>query len=158
MSGHDEVLRQFIQSNKSPEGEWWLNLPIGFNAENEGEILVGGTKEIDAVSITSRANSEPDLYQYGQGSIINSDRIFSQSDYRSMWEQGEFSGEHATLVEVKSGAPTWKGVGQLMGYSELIKDNWDMSVSGLYLVAPKEDTVIERACLKLGINVIHEVK
>lgn len=113
---------------------------------------MGGTKEIDAVCVTSREHDEPELYKWNYQQLVNSDRIISQSAYKTMWDEKEFAGEAVSIVEVKSDSPNWEGVGQLVGYKELIMDEWDVFVPDMCLVASDKDPVIERACERLGID------
>jgi len=156
MSDHGTLLKKFIESTTSPEGDWWLNIPVGLASERDGEILVGGTREIDALCLLSRSPNLPDEYTYQQAGveILNSDRLHSQSSYREMWGRKPFAGERAALVEMKPETPTLKGIGQLTAYSVLAEDEWDITVDQLLMVSTGTDPVVERACTALDIDVI----
>jgi hypothetical protein len=71
-----------------------------------------------------------------------------------MWERNPFAGERAALVEMKPETPTLKGIGQLTAYSVLAEDEWDITVDQLLMVSTGTDSVVERACTALDIDVI----
>src|SRR6056297_1217790 len=133
---HDDILKRYIQSETAPKGDWRLNVPVGFSLEDNAQVTMGATKEIDALCITSRSSDPPKEYvfQHSGAELVNSDRLTQPRHYRNMWENNEFDGETMSIIEVKSNAPTLKGLGQLVGYRELLGGDWNIEIGSLVLV------------------------
>jgi len=126
---HDRYLHKYIQSGKSPNGRYHINIPSGiqtvkrkversntgeFDKESFESYAVNRTKEIDAVCVASRSthqnvpwnNLDYDKTKYIDTGIFDDERIF--------------------LIEAKTNEKgLFKGVGQLKTYSAHFQDYWD---------------------------------
>lgn len=155
MVSHAQVLQMYIESETSPSGEWWLEVPVGFDYEDDATITMGAMKAIDAVCFTSREDQPPQKYQFESTGLkfTHGDRLIQPRHYRKMWGNREFADESAAIIEVKSGKPTIEGIGQLVAYSELIREDWSVEVEKLVLIGTRPDPLVERVCDNLGIEI-----
>lgn len=156
MTEHDDLVEQYVRSQSSPDGEWWLNVPVGFEFENHAETLYNSLKEIDAVCLTSRPSRLPLEYEFEQSpaEFVTPVQRPIKRYYREMHANSEFAGEPAVLVEVKTGAPDLKAIGQLMAYQELFENDWRATVTERTLAAKETDVAIEWVCDRLSIGVV----
>jgi hypothetical protein len=144
---HDEFIRKYINSDVSPDGSWFLEFPLGFEEvppDSEGNAQL---KQVDAVCLTSRSNSQPSSYISTTGSEP------SNQQFRRLWETEDFAGEPVTMVEAKTHGSTMEGVGQLQTYKALLEDEWSVRVEKQILLVPYKDAIISKACSILDIDI-----
>ncbi|MFC7046234.1 hypothetical protein ACFQH6_13155 [Halobacteriaceae archaeon GCM10025711] len=153
----DTLLASFVQSADAPTGDWWLDVPVGYVLEEQAGIVTDGTDHVDAVCLVSRDPDPPERYRFNRSGVEfvdESKRPSGRRGFRNVAARTVFDGETAVLVVASPGPPDMTGIGRLVAYRELIRDNWNVDVAGLVLLARGSDRVVERACKRLGVDVV----
>lgn len=52
----DALLKAFVESEASPDGKWWIDVPVGLSVGDGDSAL------LDAVCLTSREQELPEVY------------------------------------------------------------------------------------------------
>lgn len=161
MVTEQELVRDFILSDKSPEGKWFIEVPVGIKTETD-TLKETNQKRIDAVCFTSMGMEYPEEYPEYTSHVRYFDNA-GQSNvskvelYRRFLNELSFDSERAKIFEFKtSNASLFKGVGQLTVYEQLFKQDWGAEVEEKVLVSLSSDPLIEWGTKEAGIRVIHK--
>lgn len=159
MSGHDSLARGFILSNASPDGKWWTEVPVGFSLEEEGQISKSEMKYVDAVCLTSQPSEPPEVYPENDSFTKWVDpRGTGESKtelFRRLRQSGEFADETVQIVEFKTGKSSFRGLGQLTAYEEMIQQDYGWNVEQKILVSIDRDPLIDSVSQSNDIRVVH---
>lgn len=120
----EKLLDDFRKSGMAPTGEWWYDFPLGFQLES------GNIREADAICITSRSSNNSE-----KSDSVSTTK--SRDWFRKQRQSGWLEGEQLTIVEAKSSGGTWRALGQLIVYRELLEMDWAANVVDLVIVADK---------------------
>lgn len=99
------LLSAFIRSDASPDGKWWLDVPVGLSVGEAGAYAT-----VDAVCLTSRDPELPEEFPDHDGVPY----VYREADaelgldkadaFRALRERDTFADESAVLVAVEPGA------------------------------------------------------
>ncbi|WP_276299424.1 hypothetical protein [Halorussus lipolyticus] len=71
---HDDVLKEYVQSATSPNGDWHLNVPVGFSLEADAEITMGRQRKsmrcVSRLGHKTRRSSTPSRSPALNSSIV----------------------------------------------------------------------------------------
>lgn len=152
---HDALLSAFIRSDASPEGKWWVDVPVG--------LSIGGPEEsatVDAVCLTSREQELPESYVDHRGTAYvvhdEDERVgVTKADaFDALRGRDTFAEETAVLVAVDTGASTVGTVGDLLAARELLTADWDWTVEELVLVSDTDSAHVNHVCDQLGVRAV----
>ncbi|MFB6298202.1 MAG: hypothetical protein ABEH56_06750 [Salinirussus sp.] len=156
MSGqHDALLEAFVRSDASPDGKWWVDVPVGLSVGAEGDHAV-----LDAVCLTSRDEELPEAYidhtgvAYTTHDADEAVGVTRADKFRALRETDTFAGETAVLVAVEPGASSVGAVGDLLAHRELLEADWDWTVDELLLVSDEDSDHVNHVCRELGVRPI----
>jgi hypothetical protein len=147
----DALLRAFIESDASPDGKWWVDVPVGLSVGEEHATL-------DAVCLTSREGELPEVYPEHTGVpyvVHRGDEAAGVSkidNFRTLRERDTFAEETAVLVAVDPGASSVGAVGELLAYRELLAADWDWEIEELLLVSDEDSDHVNHVCRELGVR------
>lgn len=153
------LVEAYIRSEKSPDGKWWVEVPVGFSVQ-EQKTQSPALKNIDAVCLTSRPQHLPESYPDYDGSVEYTNKDIPESGvsraelFRRLRESGYFEDETVTIVEAKTGASSFKAIGQVQAYKQLLEEDYGWSVEDQILLSNQRDPVIDHAATSLGIRVV----
>ncbi|MFB6233406.1 MAG: hypothetical protein ABEH61_04020 [Haloarculaceae archaeon] len=164
MSEHrDALLRAFVESDASPDGKWWVDVPVGLSVggeadaddetETDGEYAV-----LDAVCLTSRAQELPEVYPEHTGTpyVVHTGdeyvRVSKVDSFRTLLGTDTFADETAVPVAVDPGASSVGAVGELLAYRELLVADWDWEIAELLLVSDTDSDHVTHVCDRLGVR------
>ncbi len=153
MATRDALLRAFIESDASPEGKWWVDVPVGLALGDDEEYAV-----LDAVCLTSREQELPETYPDHTGTpyvVHHGDEqvgLSKTDNFQTLREKDTFAGERAVLVAVDPGASSIGAVGELLAYRELLEADWDWEVEELLLVSDEDSAHVNHVCQELGVR------
>lgn len=149
------LLRAFVESDASPDGKWWLDVPVGLSVGDEDEYAT-----VDAVCLTSREQELPEVYPEHTGVpyvVHRGDEtagVRKVDAFRTLREQELFEDESAVLVAVEKGASSVGTVGELLAYRELVEADWDWTVEELLLVSDEDSEHVNHVCEELSIRAV----
>jgi hypothetical protein len=148
----DALLRAFVESDASPHGKWWVDVPVGLSlGEEEYAVL-------DAVCLTSREQELPEVYPEHTGTPYvvhpgDDQAGLSKADnFRTLREGDTFVEERAVLVAVDPGASSVGAVGELLAYRELLEADWDWEIEELLLLSDEGSAHVNHVCQQLGVR------
>lgn len=153
----DQLVEAFIRSNSSPDGKWWVEVPVGFTVR---ESHTASLKNIDAVCLTSQQQELPESYPDYQGmqEFVNPDvpesGVTRAELFRRLRDSEYFTDEKVSIVEAKTGKSSFKAIGQLEAYKTLLEEDYGWTVEEQILLSKQRDPVIDHACSSLGIRVV----
>ncbi len=153
----DKLVEAFIRSNSSPDGKWWIEVPVGFTVQ---ESHTTSLKNIDAICLTSHSQQIPESYPDYQGTqeFVNPDipesGVTRAELFRRLRDSGYFTNETVSIVEAKTGESSFKAIGQLEAYKTLLEEDYGWTVDEQILLSNQRDPVIDHACSSLGIRVV----
>lgn len=149
------LLEAFVKSDASPDGKWWIDVPVGITVGAEGEHATA-----DAVCLTSREQELPEAYPEHTGveyvfpgedetvGVTKADR------FRTLRENDRFADETAVIVGVEPGASSVGTVGALLAYRELLTADWDWTVEELILVSDTDSDHVNYVCNELSVRAV----
>jgi hypothetical protein len=151
----DALLDAFIRSDASPDGKWWVDVPVGLSVGDEDEYAT-----VDAVCLTSREQEPPESYtdHHGTKYVVHEqdERVgVNRVDaFRALREQDTFAEETAVLVAVEAGASSVGTVGNLLAYQELLEADWDWDVAERILVSDTDSDHVNHVCSELPVRAV----
>jgi len=156
MAGNrDALLEAFVRSEASPDGKWWLDVPVGLSV-GDGEAYA----TVDAVCLTDREPELPESYtdHHGTKYVVHErdervgvDRVDA---FRALRERDTFAGETVVLVGVEPGAASVGTVGDLLAHQELLAADWDWAVDERLLVSDEDSAHVTHVCRELDVRAV----
>jgi len=160
---HDSILRWFMDSEKSPSGEWYREVPVGIKKRVENQVKKEGAlndldydtlmglyspcaEQVDAVCVRGKFNLLP-MRDRTTGVRTSKKEVPSLGEFIRAWRDARnsdlsFDGESVVLVEAKGRRKSQsveeileEGVSQLDEYKEYFLEDWDAEVEDIILVA-----------------------
>ena len=152
------LLEAFIRSDASPDGKWWLDVPVGLSVGESGSHAT-----VDAVCLTSRDPELPEefpdhggvpyVYREGDAEL----GIDKADAFRTLREQPSFAEESAVLVAAEPGASSVGTVGDLLAHQELLEADWDWTVEERLLVSDTDSDHVNHVCNELSVRAVRVV-
>ncbi|MBB6644901.1 hypothetical protein [Halobellus ruber] len=149
------LLEAFIRSDASPEGKWWLDVPVGLSVGESGAYAT-----VDAVCLTSRDPELPEefpdhdgvpyVYREGDAEL----GIDKADAFRTLRGTDTFADESAVLVAVEPGASSVGTVGDLLAYQELLDADWGWTVEERLLVSDTDSDHVNHVCEELSVRAV----
>lgn len=149
------LLEAFVRSDASPDGKWWLDVPVGLSIGDPDAYAT-----VDAVCLTSRAPELPEEFPDHDGVPY----VYREADaevglekvdaFRLLRERDTFDGETAVLVAAESGASSVGRVGDLLAYEELLAADWNWTVEGRLLVSDTDSDHVNHVCEELSVRAV----
>lgn len=156
MSGQrDALLRAFIESDASPDGKWWIDVPVGLSLGDENEYAT-----IDAVCLTTRNWELPESYPDFTGVpyvVHYGDKYAGVSKvdaFDTLRTRDVFVDERAVIVAVEPGVSSIGLVGELLAHRTLLEADWDWDVDELILVSDEDNEHVNFVCRELSIRAV----
>ncbi|MFP4627316.1 MAG: hypothetical protein ACLFNI_12110 [Natronomonas sp.] len=156
MSGQrDALLRAFIESTASPDGKWWIDVPVGLSLGDEDEYAT-----IDAVCLTTRDQELPEVYPDFTGVpyvIHQGDEyagVTKVDAFDTLRTRDVFADERVVIVAVEPGASSVGSVGELLAHRTLLDADWDWDVDELILVSDEDSEHVNFVCRELSIRAV----
>lgn len=152
------LLRAFIESDASPSGKWWIDVPVGLSIAEKDTY-----ESVDAICMTSRSQELPEEYPEHTGVAYvvhegDTDAGVTKVDsFQSVRDSDIFSEETVTIVSVESGKSHLSTVGKLLAYRTLLQNDWDWEIDNMILVSDFDDSIVNFVCAKLGIRAVRVV-
>lgn len=149
------LLRAFIASDASPDGKWWVDVPVGLSIGAEGDHAT-----VDAVCLTSREPELPETYPEHTGVAYVAHHgdealgVTKADAFGTLRENELFTDETAVLVAARPGVSSVGAVGELLAYRELLRADWDWTVEELLLVTDEDDSLVNHVCRELSVRAI----
>lgn len=147
------LLRAFITSDASPDGKWWIDVPVGLSVGAEDEY-----ETIDAVCLTSREQELPEAYPEHTGvSYVVHDGddaagVTKADTFGTLREKDLFADETAVLVAAEPGPSSVGQIGELVAYRELLEADWDWTIEDLLLVSEDDRAHVNHVCRELSVR------
>ncbi len=148
----DALLKAFVESEASPDGKWWIDVPVGLSVGDGDSAL------LDAVCLTSREQELPEVYPEHTGVpyVVHrgDDRagVTKVDNFRTLRETDAFDDETAVLVAVDPGASSVGAVGELLAYRALLEADWDWEIEELLLVSDEDSDHVNYVCQELSVR------
>lgn len=158
--GEAALVEAYIRSESSPDGKWWTEFPVGLSVQEKNTEPIA-PKFIDAVCLTSRPQQVPESYPDYDGSTeyINPNNpesgVTRTELSRRLRDLEHFTDETVSIVEAKTGASSFKSIGQLKTYSTLLEEDFGWAVKNKILLRNQQDKIIDHAASSLGIRVVN---
>lgn len=148
------LVRAFVESDASPDGKWWADVPAGLSVGEEGDHAV-----VHAVCLTDREQELPEVYTAHAGTeYVNPEgqpQVSKADLFRTLREKDTFAEETVTLVAADPGAARVGTVGDLLAWRELLREDWpDWTVDGLVYVSDEDRAHVTRAASGLDVRVV----
>lgn len=148
--------RAFIESDASPDGKWWVDVPAGLSLGDEGDHTT-----VDAVCLTDREQELPEVYTAHAGTeYVNPEAdeavgVTKADLFETLRGRDTFAEETVTLVAFDPGAARVGTVGDLLAARELIQADWPgWTVDELVYVSDTDRAHVTRAAKELGVRVV----
>jgi hypothetical protein len=148
--------RAFIESDASPDGKWWVDVPAGLSLGEEGDHYT-----VDAVCLTDREQELPEVYTAHAGTeYVNPEAdeavgVTKADLFETLRGKEPFAEETVTLVALDPGAARVGTVGDLLAARELIEADWPgWTVDELVYVSDTDRAHVTRAAKELGVRVV----
>jgi hypothetical protein len=160
MGGHDDLLRSYIKHETSPDGKWWVDVPVGLKLEQEGDASPEQIKEADAVCLTSRPHEFPEVWPENNSrrEFVNPEvpeaGVTKRELFRRVREKGYFNGETASILEVKPSKSSFKALGQLIAYRELLEEDYGWEIDEAILLSAERDKIVDEVAQREGIRLV----
>jgi hypothetical protein len=151
------LVSQFIRSDASPSGKWFVEVPVGLSVQATLDSTPS-VKHVDAVCLAEQPDALPETYPDGEAFYLNA--MAAEPDltktgvFRRIRDSGQLAGASVALVEAKTGPASFTALGQLEAYQDLLEADYDWSVEERILLVDGDDPVIERVCTERGIRVV----
>lgn len=149
------LLKAFIESEASPDGKWWVDVPVGLSVGAEDDHATA-----QAVCLTSRKRELPEAYpgHRGVSYVVPGDDervgVTKADRFRTLREQDRFADETAVLVAAEPGASSVGTVGELLAHRELLTADWNWTVEDLLLVSDEDSDHVNHVCENLSVRAI----
>lgn len=149
------LLWAFIESDASPDGKWWVDVPVGLSIGDDDEYAT-----VAAVCLTSRDQELPEVYPDHDGVpyVVHpgDDEVgVTKADaFQTLREEDRFTDETAVLVATEPGASSVGSVGELLAYRELVEADWDWTVEELVLVSDEDSAHVNHVCRELSVRAV----
>jgi hypothetical protein len=159
-TSEDKLVKQYIEHEKSPDGKWWVEVPVGLSVTREADGSLQ-PKSVDAVCLTGSKQELPERYPEHSGTrkFIDTDIAPSgesrADQFRRLADSRYFEKEEVAIVEAKTEAGTLRGIGQLQAYASLLEEDYGWSVEQQILLCDGRDDIVDHAADTLGIRVVH---
>lgn len=149
------LLEAFVRSETSPDGKWWVDVPVGLSVGDPGAYAT-----LDAVCLTSRDPELPESYPeytgtpyvlHGDGDRLGTGRVDA---FRTLREKELFEEETAVLVAVEPDASSVGTVGDLLAYQELLEADWPWTVEQRVLVSDEDSDHVNHVCRELSVRAV----
>lgn len=148
--------RAFIESDASPDGKWWVDVPAGLSVGDAGDHLT-----VDAVVLTGHEQELPEVYTAHAGTeYVNPEAdeavgVTKPDLFDTLRERDTFAEETVQLVAFDPGAARVGTVGDLLAARELIRADWpDWTVGELVYVSDTDREHVTRAAKGLDVRVV----
>jgi hypothetical protein len=145
--------RAFIDSDASPAGKWWVDVPAGLSLGESGDHVT-----VDAVCLTDREQELPEVYTAHPGTeYVNPEGTdLTKADlFDTLRGRETFAEETVTLVAFDPGAARVGTVGDLLAARELVGADWPgWSVEELVYVSDTDRAHVTRAASELDVRVV----
>lgn len=150
----DGLVRAFVESDASPDGKWWVDVPAGLSLGEGGDHAV-----VDAVCLTDRDQELPEVYTAHTGAeYVNpaGQAAIGKPDlFRTLRESGPFDDESVAVVAADPGAARVGRVGDLLAWRTLLGADWPAwTVEELIYVSDADRTHVTRAATDLDVRVV----
>lgn len=151
----DALLRAFVESDASPDGKWWVDVPVGLSIGADREYATAA-----AVCLTSRDPELPEVYpdHAGVPYVVHpgddAAGVTKADAFRTLREAGRFADETAVLVGTEPGASSVGTVGELLAHRELLAADWDWTVEELVLVSDEDSAHVNHVCRELDVRAV----
>lgn len=149
------LVEAFIRSDASPDGKWWLDVPVGLSVGADGDHAT-----VDAVCLTARDPELPEefpdhtgvpyVYREGDDEL----GVAKAEAFRLLRGRDTFAEESVVLVAAEPGASSVGRVGELLAHRELLATDWDWTVEGLLLVSDTDSDHVTHVCRELGVRAV----
>lgn len=156
MPGQREaLLRAFIESDASPDGKWWIDVPVGLSIGSDDEYVL-----IDAVCLTDRDQELPESYPDHTGVpyvVHHGDEyagVTKADAFETLRKRDVFDDERVVLVTVEPGASSVGSVGELLAKRSLLEADWDWDVEELLLLSDDDSAHVNFVCRELEIRAV----
>jgi hypothetical protein len=153
----EALVESFIKSENSPNGKWFVEVPVGLTVQ-EKKDATPSVKHVDAVCITSKPSALPESYPEGPDFYLNvqeaEPHISKAEIFRRIRSSQHLSNETVSIVEAKTGESSFKAIGQLEAYKQLIEEDYGWSVEEQILLSKGRDEIIDSTCNKMGYRVV----
>jgi hypothetical protein len=149
------LLEAFIRSDASPEGKWWLDVPVGLSVGEDGDHATA-----DAICLTSREPELPEEFpdHTGVPYVYREDDselgVDKAEAFRLLREKHIFTGESVVLVAAEPDASSVGRVGELLAYEELLGADWDWTIEDRLLVSDTDSDHVNHVCRELGVRAV----
>ncbi|GGJ14776.1 hypothetical protein GCM10008995_25820 [Halobellus salinus] len=147
------LLEAFIRSDVSPDGKWWLDVPVGLSIGDPDTYAT-----VDAVCLTSRDPELPEEFPDHDGvpyvyHEVDAEIGLGKADaFRALRETDTFDGASVVLVGAESGASSVGTVGDLLAHQELLEADWDWTVEERVLVSDTDSDHVTHVCRALSVR------
>lgn len=150
----DALVRAFVESDASPDGKWWVNVPAGLSLGEEGDHAV-----VDAVCLLDRQQELPEVYTSHHGTAyVNPEgqpTVTKPDLFRTLRGKETFAEETVALVAADPAAARVGAVGDLLAARELLRADWpDWTVGQLIYVSDEDREHVTRAAAELDVRVV----
>jgi len=149
------LLEAFIRSDVSPNGKWWVDVPVGLSVGEEDDYAT-----VDAVCLTSREQELPEVYpdHTGVPYVYHADDeqlgVSKADAFRTLRDKNTFAEETVVIVAGESGDSSVGTVGDLLAYQELLEADWDWTVEECILVSDEDSDHVNYVCNELSVRAI----
>lgn len=147
------LLEAFIRSDASPDGKWWLDVPVGLSVGDPDTYAT-----TDAVCLTTRDPELPEEFPDHDGvpyvyrEVDPEIGLNKAGAFRALRGTDTFDGATAVLVAAKSGASSVGTVGDLLAHQELLEADWDWTVEKRVLVSDTDSDHVSYVCRELSVR------
>ncbi len=149
------LLEAFIRSDASPNGKWWVDVPVGLSIGEPDDYAT-----VDAVCLTSREQELPEVYpdhtgvQYVYHPDDEQVGVSKTDAFRTLRETDTVAGETVVLVAGESGDSSVGRVGDLLAYQELLEADWDWTVQERILLSDEDSDHVNYVCNELSVRAV----
>ena len=154
----ERLVESFIRSDASPEGKWFVEVPVGLSIQEKKESD-SSLKFVDAVCLTTQNSALPESYPDGPDFYFNvqeaEPHISKAEVFRRLQDSNLLSNEDAVIVEAKTGMSSFKSIGQLEAYKYLLEEDYGWAVQEQVLLSKKRDPVIDNVCTEKEYRVVN---
>ncbi|PSP24605.1 hypothetical protein BRC61_01720 [Halobacteriales archaeon QH_10_65_19] len=149
------LLEAFIRSEASPDGKWWIDVPVGLSVGASDECVT-----VDAVCLTSREQELPEEFPdhtgvsyvyHAEDEQLGVDKVDA---FQTLRQKDTFGEETVVLVAVEPGDSSVGTVGTLLAYQELLEADWDWTVAERLLVSDEDSDRVNYVCQELSIRAV----
>jgi len=149
------LVEAFIRSDVSPDGKWWLDVPVGLSVGDDGDHAT-----VDAVCLTSRDPELPEEFPDHTGIpyVYRDDDdelgVDKAEAFRLLRGKDAFAAESAVLVAAEPGASSVGRAGELLAFQALLEADWDWTVEDRLLVSDTDSDHVNRVCRELDVRAV----